>query len=100
MSQAMEVVCDSQGRPMARLHGLRMLDPTIFSHLPLASADSTNIARNVGLDERAKVRWGDDPFPPLTKDQRAISMRNNIEFHASAARWIGREIQKNFELVG
>ncbi len=100
ISEAMEVACDSHGRPLAKLHGLRMLDPTIFSHLPLASGDSATVAVNVGLDERAKVRWGDDPFPPLTKDQRAVSMRNNIEHHASAPRWVGRGVQKNFELVG
>lgn len=101
ISEAMEVACDSQGRPKAKLHGLRMLDPTIFSHLPLSSADSTNIARNIGLDERSKVRWGDDPFPPLTKAQRAVSMRWNIEQHASASRWIGTGgIQQNMELCG
>ncbi len=101
MSEAMEVVCDEQGRPRVRLHGLRMLNPTVFSHLPLSSADSTNIAQNIGLDISARQKWGDDPYPPLTKAQRAVSMRNNINHHASAARWIGTGgIQQNLELVG
>lgn len=46
MSDAMAVACDDTGRPRAKLHGLRMLDPAIFSKLPLASADSTNAVRN------------------------------------------------------
>jgi hypothetical protein len=34
-----------------RLHGLRMLNPEVFSRLPFASADSTNIGRNIGIDQ-------------------------------------------------
>jgi hypothetical protein len=39
------------GRPGVRLHGLRMLNPEVFSRLPFASADSTNIGRNIGIDQ-------------------------------------------------
>jgi len=42
----MEVCCDADGMPKTKLHGLRMLDPVIFSHMPLSSADSCNVARN------------------------------------------------------
>lgn len=37
MNEAMEVACDDKGRPRVKLHGLRMLDPTIFriSRFPL-----------------------------------------------------------------
>src|SRR6185295_12566351 len=41
MGEAMAVVCDERGRPRVKLHGLRMLNPTVFSHVPLSSADST-----------------------------------------------------------
>ena len=51
MAEVMECVC-IDGQPVTKLHGLRMLDPTILAHLPLASADSTNVARNIGLDSR------------------------------------------------
>lgn len=54
MDEAMPVVCDDEGRPRCKLHGLRMLSPTIFSHLPLASADSCNVALNIGIDKK----WG------------------------------------------
>ena len=44
MAGAMRVICDADGMPLVKLHGLRMLDPAIFSHLPLSSADSCNVA--------------------------------------------------------
>lgn len=95
-SEVMEVACDPEGRPRAALHGLRMLDPTIFSHLPLKGADSANIGQNVGIDKK----WS-GPYEPMTKETRALVMADRIEFHASASRWIGTGgIQKNLELVG
>lgn len=97
MAEAMEVACDSDGRPRTKLHGLRMLDPTIFSQLPLASADSTNVARNIGIDKA----WIRGQYQPMTKAQRAAVLIDRIEHHASAARWCKTMgVQKNFELVG
>lgn len=96
ISEAMEAICDADGRPAAKLHGLRMLDPTIFSHLPLASADSTNVARNIGIDKA----WR-GPYQPLSISTRALVLADRIERHAAANRWLGTGgIQKNFELVG
>lgn len=96
MGEAMEVACDEEGRPLCKLHGLRMLSPTIFSHLPLASADSCNIARNIGLDNK----WT-GTYPPMTAAQRALVLAERIELHASAARWSRRHgIQANLELIG
>ena len=39
--EALAAICDDDGYPACKLHGLRMLNPAIFSQLPLASADST-----------------------------------------------------------
>ena len=51
MAEAMDVFCDREGQLVCKLHGLRMLDPEVFSRrFPFASADSTNIAQNVGID--------------------------------------------------
>lgn len=83
MTEAMQAVCDAEGRPLVRMHGLRMLNPAIFTKLPLASADSTNIGRNVGIDQK----WKGTYLPP-TKEARALVMRQRIESHASAERWI------------
>lgn len=70
----MQVACDSEGLPVCKLHGLRMLSPAIFTRLPLASADSTNIARNIGIDRR----WN-GPYPPAGKAARVKIMRGRIE---------------------
>jgi hypothetical protein len=97
MAEAMEVACDDQGRPKAKLHGLRMLDPTVFSHLPLSSADSTNVARNIGIDQAWK-----GTYTPRTNEARAMILMERIEAHCSAARWNGASagVQQNMELFG
>ncbi len=82
MARAMRVVCDDDGRPLCKLHGLRMLDPEIFTRLPLSSADSTNIARNIGIDQA----WGGRYTPP-TKEARAAVMRARLESQHGAPRW-------------
>jgi len=97
MTEAMAVACDSEGRPKAKLHGLRMLDPTIFSHLPLSSADSTNVARNCGIDNAFK-----GTYVPHSKKMRAAIIMERIESHASAARWNAEScgVKQNLELFG
>lgn len=96
MNDAMAVVCPD-GRPRCKLHGLRMLDPTIFSALPMASADSCNVARNIGIDSR----WdGHMYLRGLCKADRAKVMAARIEAHAAASTWSPRTRQMNFELLG
>lgn len=82
IARAMRVVCDDDGRPMCKLHGLRMLNPAVFTRLPFASADSTNIGRNIGIDKA----WSGTYSPP-TKEARAAVMRARIESHNAPARW-------------
>jgi len=67
------------GKPICKLHGLRMLDPAIFTKLPLASADSTNAAVNGG----SISRFGS--YPPPTKAQRSEVIAERIESFNSAA---------------
>lgn len=83
MSAAMNVICDRSGRPATKLHGLRMLNWRVFTKLPLASADSTNIGRNVGIDKN----WIGGPYPPPTKEARADVMRAIIEERQSPTFW-------------
>lgn len=52
MKEIMRVCCDSAGKPLVKLHGLRMLDPAVFSRFPFASADSCNAAVNSGSLDR------------------------------------------------
>lgn len=82
IAQAMRVVCNDDGQPLVKLHGLRMLNPEVFSRLPFASADSTNIGRNVGIDQA----WRGTYTPP-TKEARALVMRLRIESRNAPAHW-------------
>ncbi len=82
ISQAMRVICNDDGQPLVKLHGLRMLNPDVFKHLPFASADSTNIGRNIGIDQK----WTGAYAPP-TKEMRAQVMRSRIELWNAPARW-------------
>jgi hypothetical protein len=82
MAEAMEVLCDKQGRPTTKIHGLRMLAPDVFSRFPFASADSTNIGRNIGIDSA----WRGTYTPP-TKESRTQVMRDRIESVNGASFW-------------
>jgi hypothetical protein len=82
MAEAMDVICDRSGRPCAKIHGLRMLDPAVFSRFPFASADSTNIGQNIGIDSA----WRGTYTPP-TKEARAAIMRERIESPQSLTFW-------------
>ncbi len=95
MAEAMSVICDENGRPKTRLHGLRMLDTRLFSALPFASADSTNVARNIGLDQR----WH-GPYVPASQTVRALVIMDRIESHAAASVWAGHGWHDQMRLFG
>jgi hypothetical protein len=82
MHEVMAVACDERGRPRCNLHGLRMLNPKVFTRLPLSSADSTNAGVNCG----SKRRFG--MYVPPTAAQRAEIIASRIEVHQSAAVWV------------
>lgn len=84
MEDIMKVCCDSTGKPRTRLHGLRMLNPKIFTKLPLASADSTNAATKVNL---VQDRFG--TYKPPKGWQRAAVVADRCEAHNSAPVWGG-----------
>jgi hypothetical protein len=95
MSEAMDAVCDENGLPICKLHGLRMLNPAIFTQFPLASADSTNIGQNIGIDSA----WR-GTYSPINKEARAMVMRERIEAQQSALRWISNPSQQQvFQLA-
>ena len=85
MSEAMAVACDRGGRPRCKLHGLRMLDPEVFSRLPLASADSTNAVRNSSSLKR--FGW----YVPPTASQRMEVIASRIEAVQSSSTWNYRQ---------
>jgi len=85
------------GRPACKLHGLRMLNPQITSRVPLASADSTNVARNVGMDRA----WEAGSYCPATKETRADVLVERIESVETPATllWAGVPARSLFDMV-
>lgn len=83
IAAAMEVAC-VDGRPRVKLHGLRMLNPAIFSRIPLASADSTNAVQN---GARKAEKCGCNTLTGMT------ILADRIEAHQSADSWEGIDKQ-------
>lgn len=67
--------------PITKIHGLRMLNKDIFTHVPLSSADSTNVARNIGIDKS----WVGSPYAPASKETRTQVLVERIESFNSAS---------------
>jgi len=88
MNKAMEIICDENGRPKTKVHGLRMLAPS-FQCLPLSSADSTSLGRNISLD----VNWLNSRFSPVTKECRATVLRDRVESQLYPCTWKKVDIQ-------
>lgn len=78
MNGVMPRIC-VDGKPICKLHLLRGLNPDIFRHLPLSSADSSSVARNSGTEGRFKG------YVPPTSAQRALVIAARIEAYNSAA---------------
>ena len=97
MSDAMNVICDSNGMPKTKLHGLRMLDPGVFSKIPLSSADSCHVARTSGID----LNWK-GIYSMSGRYSRAVVLMERIEAHASASFWNPKVIDayQNLDLFG
>ena len=89
ISEAMGVVTDSDGVPYTKLHGLRMMDPNIFTRFPFASVDSTNVAQNKG---------GSRMYSAPHSAALAELIASRIEAHNSAATWARNGVQQVFQL--
>ena len=88
MQQIMKTVCAGDGKPMVKLHGLRMLNPRIVEHVPLASADSAYVSRKVGL-----ANWG-GCYKQASRESRAHVLVEYYENAQSAAVWSGIPAQE------
>lgn len=74
-------VVDENGYPITKLHGLRMLNKDLFQRVPLSSADSTNVARNIGINKS----WDKSAYAPASKETRASVLVERIESFNSAS---------------
>lgn len=81
LEEALQWIITAEGYPVTKLHGLRMLNPKIFTKIPLSSADSTNIARNIGIDSAWK-----GTYQPKSRETRAAILAERIESENSSCR--------------
>lgn len=89
--EAIGAICNDRGQPITRLHGLRCLNPELFTALPLSGADSTMIARNIGIDSAWK-----GTYQPRSKETRTVILAERIEDHNGACRLSDRPHQLKF----
>jgi hypothetical protein len=82
VQEILNLLCDGAGRPSVKLHGLRMLAPAILEHVPLSSANSAMVARNVNRD----CKWN-GAFAPRRRAARALVLRDRIEDAPCTTAW-------------
>lgn len=93
LAAVLPFITDAKGFPVTKLHGLRMLNPALTRYVPLASADSTNVARNIGIDSA----WTGS-YAPATKETRADVLVERIESTPTPAVFCGApHVQTLFE---
>jgi hypothetical protein len=85
---ALDAVCQN-GRPITKLHGLRMLRPSLFEYLPLASADSAGVSRSVRT-----THWG-GAYRSASDLVKAMVLVDSYESHQAAALWTGIPEQRD-----
>ena len=88
VKRALQTISDVNGYPIARIHLLRGLNPQVFTRLPAASADSTNVARNIGIDKAWK-----GTYQPKSKSVRTRILVDRIQYYNSACR-----LEREFDL--
>lgn len=93
INEALKRIIDKNGFPLTKLHGLRMLNPDVFTRIPLSSADSTMVGRNIGIDTAWK-----GTYQPPDKDWRAMVLAARIESHNSATHWESQPNQEEIEM--
>ncbi len=86
MNEVMPAICFGDGRPKAKIHGLRMLNPAIVSKLPMSSADSSHATRNGG--DRSRIN------PRIATWQRANLIADSIEAVQAAECWVPVKVRR------
>ncbi len=87
--EAMDAICDEHGRPIARLHGLRMAAAEYVCRIPFASVDSTNVAQNSSLIPRFGM------YPAPSRWQRAEVIAARMEAFETTPAWNRKLWERN-----
>lgn len=88
MRKIFETVCNHEGIPKIKVHGLRMLDPEIVREFPFSSCDSATSAMESIFD----CKWGHRYFPK-TQSGRAALVADYLESSQSPSFYKSKPIQ-------
>lgn len=84
MDAAFDIICRSDGYPKVKVHGLRMLNPSIAMRYPFASVDSSSVARAINIDSK----WHGVPNGlTMSKSVRGAIMVDRFETLPTASRF-------------
>ena len=88
MRKIFEIVCNNEGVPQVKIHGLRMLDPEIVKAFPFSSCDSADAVIESVFD----YKWTHRYFPK-TKSGRAALVADYLEQTQSPSMYNFKPIQ-------
>lgn len=83
INQIMPKITNEEGKPICKLHGLRMMNPAVVKHIPFSSVDSATAGRNANNKDNKIYR-------PISAEQRAEVIANRLEATNSPNVWTGR----------
>lgn len=89
MNQALDRICDEKGRPKVKIHGLKCLNPDIFTKVPFTSADSTMVGKNT---DESRNKWN-GPIRPISIFAKAQVLIDRIESFNAPAKWKKQSVQ-------
>ena len=89
INEALTAICDEDGRPPCRLHGLRMMNIAVFTKIPFHSVDSTVAI----YDSQYDVNWS-ARNAPKPRHLRGLVIADRIESFQSAPTWTPQPIQR------
>jgi hypothetical protein len=78
LHEAWRSIVDCEGVPLTKIHGLRMLNPKVFTRFPFSSCDSANAAINSG----SNARW-EGAYAPKSKRVKAVVIMDRTEHFLS-----------------
>ena len=90
ISQIMKKITTPEGKPLCKLHGLRMMNPAVVKLIPFSSVDSATAGRNANNKTNSMYR-------PVTAEQRAEVIAQRLEATNSPSVWTGDHQEDLFE---
>ena len=87
MTEVWNLLCRHDEQPRVKIHGLRMLNPNVFTKYPFASCDSTTVSLNSNMNTKYK-------HLPQDEVCKANHLANVIELQQSAQNWEEKQTQQ------